>query len=575
MSGRGQLLIVVVTFALAGTAGLWALSATRPMLRAPGGQEVLADPDSYMRWRLVERALAGEGVRIRWVPDDNAPRGRLNEWMSPMTMIGVMAVKVMGPGAGQWLGPVMGLIILAALGWWGWRAGGWPVAVYWLVAWPALTAVRQVTQFGNTDHHSLHQLVFVCLAGGCLARPRESGVWVGLVTALGMWTAGSEMLPAWALVAGLAIREARSETGFWRAWWVSGLMGTTAAWLFEFWPHVFHGHLEFISAWHVGLWCVTGGLLEFLRSERQRSRQVIAVLAAVALALILAGATRGFDWGHLHVMQDAFMRRQFERTVEFGSPLKDGIGALWRGYGLLVPAWMVLALSQWKKADERERWLMLVAGTCCLLMMREGRWGSFFVVALVMNVGLLLPRRRPWLCAGLIVVATLPAWWQVAQSRRQAQQVAANPVRGPYGTTFVMEAVSGCLGGRPVVLATWDQGAVLAGMGKVRVIGSGYWSNAEGLRAAHEMFSTRSPERFWELVREREVEYFLVPPPELLAEAIQDSTVISGGRLPSLPEVKQTVAWQVASRGNFPVVACEPMARIAPQGSILDLRRKP
>jgi len=50
-----------------------------PMLRAPDGHYVLADPDSYMHWRLVTRALNGEGVRIRWMNEDNAPFGRMNE----------------------------------------------------------------------------------------------------------------------------------------------------------------------------------------------------------------------------------------------------------------------------------------------------------------------------------------------------------------------------------------------------------------------------------------------------------------------------------------------------------------
>ncbi len=73
-----QLVFLFAVFVLCALAYVWARSWEIPLLRAPDGKYVLGDPDSYLRWRLVDRALGGEGVRIRWIPDDNAPFGHLN-----------------------------------------------------------------------------------------------------------------------------------------------------------------------------------------------------------------------------------------------------------------------------------------------------------------------------------------------------------------------------------------------------------------------------------------------------------------------------------------------------------------
>src|SRR5579862_6889538 len=147
-----QRAFVSVIFIVCAFAFIWARSVVLPMLRGPDGHYALTDPDSYMRWRLVERALNGEGVRIHWINEDNAPYGRTNEWTSPMTILGVGLVRV-GEGLGRmppaqalewgglWIGPLVGLLSVAALGWLGWRTGGWSLAACWMLAWPVLEDV--------------------------------------------------------------------------------------------------------------------------------------------------------------------------------------------------------------------------------------------------------------------------------------------------------------------------------------------------------------------------------------------------------------------------------------------------
>jgi len=589
--------VVIVAAVVAAAAFLWVRSAQVPMLRGPYGY-VLADPDCYMRWHLVTRALNGEGVRIRWMTEDNAPYGRINEWTAPMTIIGVTAVRLTEwigglsqeealKRCGLWLGPVMGLVGLGMLAWLGWRTGGWLLAVCWLLAWPAVGTGSPpnefCNQFGSVDHHSLHQVLFICMIGGCLAR--IGGIFVGLSSALAMWSAGSELMPAWGLVAGLALWETvwhGNNLPFWRAWWVSGLLATAAAWAFEYWPNLFHGHLEFLSGWHVALWCLCGGLIELLpRRHVSIPTKVGALLVALVAAIVGAGAVRGFDWSHLHVLQDPVFQRQIADTVEFRSLLHMGLGqaaaTFVKNYGLLLLL-LPFAASKASHLSVRPKWALMVALSMLALTVHEERWGDFLAVALVMSAGMVLQARwsaRPGICVALIVLATFPPWWQAVAIHAEARKLAAQPIAGWYGTIMVMEAVSACLESTtelPVVLAEWSQGGYLAGMGKARVVGSGYWSNMQGLKDTHELFSTNSDQHFWELVKDRRIEYFFRPPPEFLAGAIENSFRVIGRGTATMEQIKETVLWRVAFSGDFPVLACPELARLAPGCSLLRLR---
>jgi hypothetical protein len=560
-----------------------------PMLRAPDGQYVLADPDSFMRWRLVTRAIDGEGVRIHWMNEDNAPQGRMNEWTSPMTILGVTVVRLaetfggMSREAalewvGMWLGPVVGLLSLAALGWFGWRAGGWALAACWMVAWPALEDVILFNRFGNTDHHSLHQLLFICMVGGCFAWARKptgaGGVFVGIASAAAMWSAGTEMLPAWLAVAGLAAYEAE-RSAFWRGWWIAGLAGTTAAWLFEFWPHVFHGRLEFISVWHVVLWLAGGAALEW----RVRTKRWWPVAVAGALMVLAAGAVRGFDWSHLHVMQDERLQRQIAITQEYESIAKRGMDYFlhlaWTKYGLL-PLLLLVFADKAAALDRRTRWLGVVAGIFFLLTLYQSRWVDFFVAVLVMIAGVSIRSfwpNRTWASVCVILVATLPSWFLNAQVAKSVKLVGGNSMRGPHVETFALRAASECLSGatKPVVLAAWDEGAILAGMGNVRVVGSQYWSNLDGLMSTHELFTTTSPERFWELVRQRGIEFLIVPASDRLERAVLESFVAFHGRAPAHNEVLGAVIWQITNSDRYPVLPCPELTRLNPQWKIVRL----
>ena len=247
-----RVVVISVVIALSAAAYVGVRRIDLPFIKGPSGY-VLIDPDSNVRWRLVTRAVEGdEGVRIRRIEADNAPAGRVNEWTSPMTILGVAATRVtqlvgrMGQKkaleiAPLWLGPFIGLMTGVALLVIGWRLGGWAVGLGAFVAWPALQHIFVTTQIGNVDYHSFHYLLTVLLYGGCLlARRRWSlgaAIALGLVSALGIWSSSTEflviLLPVCILAIVDVVRPSSGDAGqtqaFWRGWWITSMVGISPA----------------------------------------------------------------------------------------------------------------------------------------------------------------------------------------------------------------------------------------------------------------------------------------------------------------------------------------------------------
>lgn len=214
-----------------------------PLTYGPLGR-IFADNDGSMRWLLVRRALEGEGSRIRWMREDNAPYGRMNEWTSPMTQIGAWATwgvqKALGWSlkeawgvSGVWMGAVMGLILLTVAAWYGWRLGGWSLAACWLVAWQPLPDFFQMTRLGNPDYHSLHQVLLVVMFLSVYsARQRanelgvasgkrfltQEGIITGIAAGFALWSSATECLPLVVLVFSLGFYDLWIAPSF-RAKW--------------------------------------------------------------------------------------------------------------------------------------------------------------------------------------------------------------------------------------------------------------------------------------------------------------------------------------------------------------------
>ncbi|MCG3149074.1 MAG: hypothetical protein PCFJNLEI_02532 [Verrucomicrobiae bacterium] len=404
---------------------------------------------------------------------------------------------------------------------------------------------------------------------------RAGGIFVGLVSAVALWSAGSELLPAWGLVALWAGWEMahRQRVEFWRWWWIVGGIGTAMALVFEFWPAVWQTRLELLSVWHVTLWGITGGLLEFLCREQRRDRQRVAVGVAVLLTLVVAAAVRGFKLDALHVMQDPRFVLHATNIVELESfgrfGVEESLRYWWWAVGLLP---VVVAVGWWRfrELNPAGRWLVICAGVFLFLTFQQRRWDVFLVVALVLAGGMLVSEFWPrWRWVGLVglVGLTVPTWFAVAREWESARSY-----DWTGNVTVRLEAVSECLGRQApgtIVLAPWDQGSVLAGLGQVRVVGSGYWSNLDGLMDEQVLLTTESPEVFWGIVQRRGIEFLVAREPAAFLLDLTLAKVVVSGRVPADVEVRRTVVWQVAARRQAAALVCPELPtewRIIPLG---------
>ena len=627
----------------------WPRAVERPLLRGPHGQSVLADADSDEQWRLVRRALDAGTVRLRRVDDDDAPWGRINEWTSPTTLVGTAALRVTAAVTGRpvaavdplvrvWLGPTMALVTVLGLAAFGWVAGGWVTAGCWAAAWPASAVVTGMTRCGSVNRQAttlgLFTFTVACVAAGraVVARApvdrRRAVLWgagLGTLCGLGLWAAASELLPIWFLVAGLAawdvgggaVGDRRAVDGrggpgggvvaFWRAWAVAGGVVTAAALAFEFGPGsppggpgLFHRHLEFLSAWHVGLWVGFGAVVEAWRWRRAgRPRRwwdrLVLTLGPVAWAAATAVWFRRFDWDHLHVVQDSRFQSMVGLVVEFQPYAGGGAGATVHSavtdFGLLPLVPLALVGLAAANRPVGWRWLLVAAAVMSTLTLYESRWAGQLLAVLVVLSGLAAAARwgrwRPLLAVGLTVAATVPIWAFEVPIARNIGALHGDPLQSPYLVQMALAAAAGDVaaaaaipaGGpagadrRPVVLTDWDWGGVLAGTGTVRVVGSPYWSNLDGFADTVTLFTETSPAAFDALLKRRGVDCLIVPDAETMTASVYTAFLARTGVPPTEEQVAATAIWHVAADPDRPVVPSPRLAELEPRWRIVRFRR--
>lgn len=634
-----NLLLTAVVVAMSLAALLIPRLIERPLLYF-GRDAVMADPDSYMQWRLVRRSIDEGTSRIRWVYDDDAPTGHMNEWTSPMVLVGRAALAMVQIVTGWpfaradtfcrvWLGPGVALMTLVTLAVLGRAAGGWLLAGCWVMVWPLPFMIVGMTRCGSVNHQGLHLLLFTLSLGLCIAGreqahqssdPRASVPWwgaaLGLANAAAIWAGASELLPVCVLIALLAAWDGTRRDinpqirHFWRSWWISGLAGTVSAMLFEFGPGsppggpgFWHNHLEFISVWDIGLWLLAAGGVELPRfwPVPPRWRMGVWTAGSIILAVVSAATMRHLRISNLHIVQDPRFARLVHAVSEFQPYYKIEPGAF-AELGLLPLALLLLIRRRLAgrgapspSARTTWVWLGFVAGALLLLMLYEYRWSGYFATALIMLAGYAAASRwprKPALALAAIAVAILPIWnWEISNISKIAS-LQGDAMRGPYVSHFGLElacryAAAGFASlshftssdhnlpedRRPIVLTSWTWGGYLAGDGKVRVVGSQYWSNLDGFEDTLTLFSTTSDEEFYRLCARRQISLALIPDPQTMMFTIAQACAARTGIWPQQQRILSTALWRLASNPNAPTLPSPGLNQIEPQWRIVQIRR--
>ena len=493
-------------------------------------------------WVRLSLSLAeGEQLRLRHTTIDNAPQGRDVHWNSgwAWTIVGAGAVRQAFTGeprllaiehATVWLPGAALLTLMALFSAWTYRRMG-IVAALFVVAFMALQEnVLESFMPSYVDHHGLLTAsVFGTVLGAVamMRGDRAGAAFSALCGAFGLWVSAASVLPALAMVglAGLlTARMAAAPPALWRRWGAIGAGASLVMYLLEYFPNHLGMRVEvnnpiYAVAWFAGAECIarTG---EPARRPWQEWIWPVLALAAVP-AVMLVGKADVF------ALFDPFMARLHARYILEFAPLADAVAQLPPSKGLRL---VVLEA------------LPLVAGVATLGVLRR-RSPAELVMAVLVVAPLLAMGwwQRRWLlnasaASAVLALVVLDTWMRGRSARPRALAFALgaavlflpgavshyrNIFLVPTGVSALDKAyprardIAATLRahqprGDIILLASPNSSTLIGYYGRFGVIGTSYWENGEGMKAAARMFSALDDEEARRLLRARGVTHVAI-----------------------------------------------------------------
>lgn len=569
-----------------------------------------ADAQMWVRHALAGEA-AGQW-RVRESRVDNAPAGREVHWSSSVAWLLRLGRRVeegfsanTGPRALEraviWLNAPVLLGLLVAISAWGASRAGAGAGV--ILACGMIGHIRFYDGFlpTNVDHHGLINTallgVLLGLAGMGVgwwqatpagrirllpASPdeaRRSADVSAACGAVGLWLSAASVVPLLALAgaAGLAVawwhgpaarREgAHFEPAVWRRWGRVGAGLSLAFYLLEYAPAHFGLRLEVNHPLYALAWWGGSELIAAVAHRRlglpgsPPSRRVMAAallaLAAAPIVLLYGGRT-------VFLVADPVVGGLWRHVVEGMS-----LPMVARSHGLQLVAYDVAAafllvplLILWRKQPAAPALttgaLTMVTAVTAGLGFLQNRWfqsasAAQIVLLLVFLAG--RPARtagRQWrrilLCSGLCFL--LPLAVRIVQERSENRRGAVNardlvqPLYRDVAATLRRDQPQGAI----VVLASPDASAGIGYFGGFSSLGTLYWENVDGLRAAGEIFTTSSDATARDLVRRHGVTHVvLISRGNFIGEYFQ---LLRPGR--PLAEAQTTFGYRLGTGLNLP-----------------------
>lgn len=367
------------------------------------------------------------------------------------------------------------------------------------------------------------------------ATARRAAIISAVCGAVGLWFSAASTIPAIALtgLAGLVAawmlgRAAQSEgaqfdAGLWRLWGRVGAVASVAFYLLEYAPSHLGWRLEVNHPFYALAWW-GGSELVALLAERRLAAPAVSPLPAwrfvpplIAISLapltILLGGTRVF------VVSDPFVS-EIPKTVAEGLSLAATTKAFgwrvffhyinWNVAPLLVVAVLLL------RRPQREKHLLLFAGIVALgfavLLAAQIRWsfgasGPLLCLLLVVVAALVQGRgaRLRWI-ALLAVAGACFAPAAVTRTRNVRARIEARvPDSMDLQQLLYRDAAAAIRASQPtgeiVLLASPNGSSGMGYYGNFKTIGTLYWENYAGMRAAAEIFSAPTEQQARELIR--------------------------------------------------------------------------
>lgn len=533
-----------------------------------------ADAQMWVRHALAAREAGELRVRRTMIDNAPAGRevhwSSLPAWL----LRGAAAVQetVTGHGGPQamersllWLNAPLLIALLVGLSGWAARRAG--AAAGLLVGAAMIGHARLYEGFtpAYVDHHGLVTaaafglvLGIVFAGGGWWRAPgpgtpsllpesvhtaRRAAVISALAGAVGLWLSAATILPVIALLgaAGLVMtwwtgRAAASggahfEPAVWQLWGRVGAVGSLVCYVIEYAPADFGLRLEVNHPLYAAAWWGGAELVAVLAAWRlapamEPLSHLIRRLLLPLLAVVAVPLTIALGGAAVFLVADPFVG-DLRHFVAEGKSLPATI----REFGfdrviadvpwvlvVLVAVWLV-----WRRRGEARLALGLAAIVACAFAIMgcfEVRWwgtaAAVQVPLLLVLIAVVTPaiERARWIATGVLsaVLCGWPAVQRIAAARAENQRnaVAEVDLLPPLYRDIAARLRDTQPEGDIVLLANPNASTGIGYFGRFRSLGTLYWENAPGLRAAAEIFSARTDEEAFARLRARGVTHIVM-----------------------------------------------------------------
>ncbi len=397
---------------------------------------------------------------------------------------------------------------------------------------------------------------------------RSAAIFSAVCGAVGMWISAATLIPAIALTGAIAAivilgcgrntaaQNVRFEPGLWRLWGKVGAALSFAFYLLEYAPHHLGFRLEvnhplYALAWRGGAeiiaqigegrsgvphqGAITRGASK-LSGDRVSPRAGIRSVAwwgrlalfAAVLAVAAAPVVIGVWRERVFVVFDPFIAR-LSAYVSEGLSLPETIRLF--GWGTIIAKvpWFVATLLAsivllWRGRSADRIIAAFATALCAALLslsVAQARWwpsaSAAMIVLILVGYAALVSGRKPatrWNCvAGIVVLLCAPAivgriYAQVAANRAGA--IAPDDALQPLYRDIASAIRAAQPTGAVVLLASPNASAGISYYGGFKSIGTLYWENLAGAKAAAEMFSASDETEARRLIRQRGVTHVVM-----------------------------------------------------------------
>jgi len=530
------------------------------------GERVLVLPgvtiDSYHEIMQAQQMLSGGPWRVRWVTYDDAPTGREVHWAFPLRGWLAFLAWVRHSVTGRPLGAavedaalvanplILAFFLSVSVPWVSRRFGA---AAGALLAGGAVCSYPFYLNFaaGNAEHQgaaeALAFLTVVFLLGGRAAASRRGFLASAAAGGIGLWISAASEAPVLvgvgigALIAlwfeRSSIRLAPSRPvlapELWRTWGLAGGGVSLAAYALEYFPSHMGWRFEvnhplYALAWAAGgeLICRFGRLIS--GSEGRNPRMDLWAGAGAAAAVAGACAVIVFTRRETFWIADPFLWRlhndyigEFQSMRSYLTRRGFDLMAIGCVLPLLLPA-LALAFGLRRRAEPFVRSQLALAwapamAACALAADQIRWWGLASGLSIASALPFLAALRPPAAARGSLrrwgiacLLLLLPGGVAAVRLMRTDDAYTQEDIEGAAERDLAhwLRAESGLR--PPVVLSTPNLTTGLIFHGGFAGVGTFYWENRAGLRAAAEVFDAPTAELAREKIRAMGVTHLVV-----------------------------------------------------------------